>query len=139
MTSYPQQQETYLAPPHPAQPYTPHTPSYDAPRRSSDFSQHSQLAPYTPPYTSTQPPPQQQQQLQPYPNQQQLQPHAQYQQQQPPYDRRPSHQSQRSHRSSHSHHSAAVDDRREEKRPSFGDTLVLIWGTVKGAVSGKRG
>ncbi|KAF1995954.1 hypothetical protein P154DRAFT_328634 [Amniculicola lignicola CBS 123094] len=65
--------------------------------------------------------------------------------QQPPYVRQTS---QQSHRSRHSHHSHHDDDesdtdryeadREMEKRPSLGDTLYLMWGTVVGAISGRR-
>ncbi|KAF2635287.1 hypothetical protein P280DRAFT_473996 [Massarina eburnea CBS 473.64] len=54
------------------------------------------------------------------------------------------HTSHRSHRSQHSRYSDDyADERREreraiEKRPSLGDTVVLIWDTIRGAVTGNR-
>lgn len=59
----------------------------------------------------------------------------------PGYDRQVSHQSHQSHHSHHSRHSHQSAEQREremERRPSFGDTLSLMWNAVAGALSGKR-
>lgn len=83
-----------------------------------------QVEPYQQPYQSPQ---------------QQLQPP-----QQPPYSRHDSHRSYHSHHSSNSHHPHHPDrrdeheDRYQERRPTLGDTLNLIWRTAVGALTWQR-
>lgn len=142
--------------------YRPQRHGTHQPKHTTMSSQTSQ--PYTydpqpqPQYQAgPQPLPQQQQMqtaLMPHPRQsssynnapQHLAPYDPYSQQQaqqfaaaPQPSRRHSSQSQRSHHSHHSRHSErSVREREIEKRPSLGDTAVLIWDSILGAFSRRR-